>query len=155
MFLHSDYSESQFIWRGVIVLITIILLGVVVAEKQLNGLTQREQVVQSFNLARNEQGTYTVYFLGFHKKLRALYGFGRITGSRQAMCLEAGNDKITIPLVLYFDLKFITAAGNVWFQQFETEALKTGKYFMACFQSLYTTGILFYHMLVHLVITPS
>jgi hypothetical protein len=115
-------SEAALICRGVVALMLVVLLGVSLAETQLNNLTQRRECVQAINIMRDKTGTYSFYLLGEEYAVRAVYDVARFSSNAREIKLESAGHEISIPhYITYRELQPLFA---MWHKQFLDEALQ-------------------------------
>lgn len=126
MLLRLASSDMRILGRGIMVLVSIITIGVVTTERQLNDMTRRQEFVQAINVRRDEAaGLYGVYFLGNSRQIRAVYPVAGIANAGRSLTLTADGRTISLPTVVYFDLKPVAYWLNLWRIQFMAEAHKT------------------------------
>ncbi|WP_378953753.1 hypothetical protein [Pelosinus sp. sgz500959] len=105
MFSILDYRDSMIIFRGLLILTVFILIGVGVAERQLNGLTQRQENVLAFSIAYDPSGIYTIYISGSAYQLSALYPVGEIINNDRNVTLKTTQHRIVIPKYIELDCR--------------------------------------------------
>lgn len=125
MFIRLTSSDMATIYRGLAVLVLIVVLGVTTTEKQLNSLTQRQDYVQVFNMRLEKTGVYSAYLLGYGYSVSAVYPIAKITQTDNSILIDAAGQKITVPTCVYMDSSELTTWLEVWYRQFVDEAYKT------------------------------
>ncbi|MDD4601792.1 hypothetical protein SDC9_08981 [bioreactor metagenome] len=121
MFIRPTSAEMTLICRGVAAFLLVVVLGVSLAESQLNSMTKRNEFVQAINIKRDITGKYTAYLLGTEYSIRAVYDVARISANDRALAIEAAGHKFLIPKSI--NLSQFQALASIWRQQFLDEAL--------------------------------
>ena len=103
MFFSLAYRDTVVVLRGLLFFVLVVILGVSVSERQLNNLTQREEVVSIFDISCKYPGDYSIYILGTNYNMNALYSVGEIINNDKAIILKTANQSITIPTYIEFD----------------------------------------------------
>lgn len=124
MFIRPVSSEILAIGKGLLILTIVILVGVSVAEKQLNTLTQRQDCVQVLNVKRDLNSAYSFYAFGESFNIRAIYPVVRILNNDDSIMIEAAGQKVEIPTYINIDSSKAANMYNVWHRQFMDEAFK-------------------------------
>lgn len=124
MLIRPASSEITMIFRGLIVLMLVVLLGVSLAESQLNTLTQRQECVEVLNIHRGKTGIYSFYLLGMDYNVRGVYDIARIRNSDKEIVIEASGYKLAIPTYAEFNYSQLQSICSLWHTQFVAEAFK-------------------------------
>ncbi|MDR3565216.1 MAG: hypothetical protein P4N59_27785 [Negativicutes bacterium] len=126
MLLRLAAADAMILGRGLIVLLVVIALGVAIAEKQLNNLTQRQEHLQTASIRRDAAaGTYGLSLLGNDFRFKAIYPVAGLSNTKDSFTLSVGERRWTIPTVIYADLDEIEYWLQVWRRQFVAEVFKT------------------------------
>lgn len=120
MSIRHTSRETVIICRGIAVLLLMIILGVTLAEKQLNSLTQLNDNVQAINLKRDAEGTYFLYLMGSEYSIRAVCDIARIYNGDTEIYFKVGGYSLVAPKGI--DLNRIEELYKLWCQQFIAEA---------------------------------
>nr|WP_092068550.1 hypothetical protein [Dendrosporobacter quercicolus]NSL47137.1 hypothetical protein [Dendrosporobacter quercicolus DSM 1736]SDL77635.1 hypothetical protein SAMN04488502_101798 [Dendrosporobacter quercicolus] len=107
--------------RGVFLLVLLIMIGVTVAETQLNRLTHRQEFAQAFAVKRDNNGQYAAYLFGNSVKARAVYPVAQVTGDQQIIVNVAGG-KLVMPTRVRIDTQAILAKLAAWYQRMIQQA---------------------------------
>lgn len=132
MLIRPASSEGAIILRGIIALMLVVLLGVSLAENQLNTLTQRQECVQALNIHRDNTGIYSFYLLGMGYSMRGVYNIARFINTDKEIVIEASGYKLAIPTYLDINYSQIQGVVGAWHKQFVDEAMKFRKSFQEC-----------------------
>jgi hypothetical protein len=124
MFCPVEYRESILIFRGLVILVVVVILGVSVTEQQLNSLTQRQEGGSTFSIAYDQSGLYSMHILGSTYNMRAVYSMGEIVNSDKAIIVKTMNHSITIPTYIEIDCKQELKLLDLWAQLVVKEAFK-------------------------------
>ncbi len=123
MFERVAASDAGIIARGLLILLTIIVIGVGVAEHQLGTLTQRPGQERFFYIGRNQEHIYSAYAFGYGLTLESVYSFGNISFTEQrSLVLKFAERAITIPTQVKIDGVRLWYWIDVWHKQFVEEA---------------------------------
>ncbi|QDR80956.1 hypothetical protein [Sporomusa termitida] len=124
MFERVAASDAGIIARGLLILLTIIVIGVGVAEHQLGTLTQRPGQERFFYIGRNQEHVYSAYAFGYGLTLESVYSFGNISLTEQrSLVLQVAERTITIPTQVKIDGGRIWYWLDIWHKQFVEEAV--------------------------------
>lgn len=124
MLIRPASSEIAILCRGIIALMLVVLLGVSLAENQLNTLTQRQECVQFINIHRDKTGIYSFYLFGMEYSVRGVYNIARVTNNDRKIKIEANGYKLDLPTYLNINYSQIQSVLNMWHRQFVEEAIK-------------------------------
>lgn len=124
MFCPLEYRDSIFIFRGLVILVVVVILGVAVTEQQLNSLTQRQDFVSVFNITYDQSGIYSFYILGASYQMRAVYPVGEIINGDKAITIKTINHEIIIPTYIEIDCKKELILLDLWAKFLVKEAFK-------------------------------
>jgi len=91
------------VFRSLLILVIVVMLGVSVSERQLNSLTQRQENVRAFNLDCDYRGVYSIYILGSSFTMSAVYSVGELINNDKAIIIKTANHTITIPTYVEID----------------------------------------------------
>jgi hypothetical protein len=98
-------SDLKMICRGLVLLSIMTVCGVMAAEQQINHLTERQKIVQSFNVVRGEDGAYLAYLFGDPYRMAKSYTVGAISNSDKAVYLSIGPQVYIIPYIYSFSVQ--------------------------------------------------
>jgi hypothetical protein len=118
MFCPLVYRDAMVVFRGLLILAVVIILGVSVTEKQLNSLTQRQESVQAFHITHDRHGVYSIYLLGSSYTMSAAYTVGQIINNDKSIGIKTKNHSVTIPTYIVIDCKKELAVLNSWARLF-------------------------------------
>lgn len=128
MFERVAASDAGIIARGLLILLTIIVIGVGVAEHQLGTLTQRPGQERFFYIGRNQDHVYSAYAFGYGLSLERVYQLGNISLTEQrSLVLQVAERAITIPTQVKIDGMRLLYWLDIWHKQFVEEALTAKK----------------------------
>lgn len=122
MFQRVAAADMRLIVRGLFILLTIIAIGVGVAEQQLAVLTQRPEQERFFYLGRNEEYMYSVYAFGYGLTLGTLYPFGTLSIAEHRVLLTIADYTVAIPTKIEIDNTRVWYWLDMWYRQFVEEA---------------------------------
>lgn len=114
MFCLLDSQEAGKVFRGFLFLIVIIILGVSIAEGQLNTLTQRQESAYVFRVSSDSQGRYSIYLLGSSYNVTALYSVGQFINNEENIVINTAYCRMNIPKYMEFDCKKELVLLEVW-----------------------------------------
>lgn len=117
--------------HGVIILLLIIIIGVVVAEHQMNSLTQWNHHVQFLNIRHNSYGVYSFYVFGQGYSVCAVYRIGDIYADGQKINIDLRGYNFNIPLRYQTDISKINLFWENFIHEFKSEAYYTKESFKA------------------------
>lgn len=103
MFFPLESRDTVVVLRGLLIFVLIVMLGVTVSERQLNSLTQRQEVVSAFDISCKYPGAYSIYLLGTNYNMSAMCLVGEIINNDKAIIFRTANYSITIPTYVEFD----------------------------------------------------
>jgi len=103
LLLPLEYRDTIIVLRGLLIFALVVILGVSVSERQLNKLTQREEIVSDLNISAESPGIYSIYILGSNYNMRAMCSVGEIINNDKAVIFKTANHSITIPTYIEFD----------------------------------------------------
>lgn len=118
-------AETTVVLRGLLALVILIIVGVNTAEWQMNGLTQRHETVQAFNIKQQDRDYYAFYLFGYSYIVQSDYPLAMINNTDTEIVVVAGTGQWEIPLRLYIDAASGFALLDVWSKQFSEEAMRT------------------------------
>lgn len=124
MFYLLEYRDTIVIMRGLLILAIVILLGVSVAERQLNSLTQRHESVQVLNISSDPRGVYSIRLFGSSYTISAFYPVGEMINNDKAIIIKTKNHFFSIPTYLEFDCRKELAMLDVWARALIDEGFK-------------------------------
>lgn len=138
-------SDTVMVVRGFLLLILIVAVGVVIAEKQLNDLTLQEDSVKTLNIKRDEaSGVYVIYLLGSSYRLKGIYQLAKIDSQDNALIVASTGRDYTVPMVINIDFEQTRYWLTLWRRQFLREALQTKltltEYWLALEASISNSG---------------
>lgn len=136
MFLGLSAADTRVISRGIAILCFAIAVGVVAVDNQLNRLTARHEFGQALNIRREASGYYRAYVFGQSWGVRAVYPVGSITNSSDALTLEVGGRRLTVPTAVRLELDRAAYWLEVWRRQFVTAAVRTKRELAAYWDEL-------------------
>ena len=110
--------------RGVFIFAMCVIVGVAVAEHQVNQLTLSAPAVRSFNLTA-EHGVYSFTFMGREGRTSVLYPLGDIRHDRSALVFHNRHVSVTLPTLYEVDIRPAGYWMRRWRDQFINEAEKT------------------------------
>jgi len=114
MFCPLDYEQTAKVFRGVLGLFLVIILGVYIAEGQLNGLTQRQECAYAFNVNCDSEGRYAIYLLGASYRVNAVYLVGEFINNKEEIIIKTSYSNINIPKYIEFDCKKELVLLEIW-----------------------------------------
>jgi len=114
MFCPLDYQETGKIFRGFLFLIVIIILGVSIAEGQLNTLTHRQEYAYVFTVNSDSQGRYSIYLLGSSYNVNAIYSVGQFINNEEHIIIKTPYCSMSIPKYVEFDCKKELVLLELW-----------------------------------------
>lgn len=114
MFCPLEYRDTIIIFRGLLILVVVIILGVSVSERQLNSLTQRQEGVRAFNINCDPRGVYSIYILGSTYNMSAVYSVGEIINNEKAIIIKTTHHNIAIPTYIEIDCKKELILLDLW-----------------------------------------
>ena len=117
MFCPLEYREGMIIFRGLFILLVIILLGVGVAQQQINSLTQRQENLLAFSLSYNPRGIYTINIDGAVYEFSVTYPVGEIINNKGSVVVKTKNFSIEIPKYIELDCKEELALLDLYIQR--------------------------------------
>ncbi|GBG56386.1 hypothetical protein SPFL3102_00184 [Sporomusaceae bacterium FL31] len=123
MFNNMEHTDLAKIGQGILALVFVVVLGVIVAETQLNNLTHQHEFAQAFYLMRDNTGQYSTYVFGNSLNIKAVYPVAKID-NKEILIMIAGQHFI-LPLQIDFDSQKILSVLKTWYKQFISEALFT------------------------------
>jgi len=97
-----------------LILVVVVVLGVSVAQQQLNTLTQRQEYVQVFTVTSISRDRYSFYLLGTQYMIKSFYLIGEISTSEQKMIVTIPPYTMTIPMQIEFDCQEELALLELW-----------------------------------------
>ena len=103
MFCPLAYRDAIIVFRGLLILVVVIMLGVSVSERQLNSLTHRQEGVRVFNISCDYRGLYSIYILDSSYNMSAVYSVGEIINNDKAIMIKINQHLITIPTYIEID----------------------------------------------------
>ncbi|CUH94139.1 putative membrane protein [Propionispora sp. 2/2-37] len=121
---HMHRSEARIVFRGLAALFIVIVLGVNIAEMQLNRLTQKQSTVQAFNIQCQETGKYFLYFLGNQYSIQSVYPIAGISNSEKEIVLSIYHDRISLPTCVSMDATALFSGLNIIARQCTDEILQ-------------------------------
>jgi len=104
VFCLLPYRDAIVVFRGLLILVIIITIGVTVSERQLNSLTHRQEAIRIFNI-QSEKGVYSIDILGSNHSVAAVYSVGELINKEKALIIKTANYSITIPTYIEIDCK--------------------------------------------------
>ncbi len=125
MFVRLAASDAWVICRGLVIFLVVVILGVAVAENQINSLTQQQDCVQVFNIRHGQTGIYTAYVLGNSYSASLVYQVAQVITNDKAIIVEVAGHSFAIPTYVYIDSSKIIIQLNLWVKQFVEEAFRT------------------------------
>jgi hypothetical protein len=125
MLLGLSAADTRVIGRGIAILCVAIAVGVVAVDNQLNRLTARHEFGQVLNVRREASGYYRAYIFGQSWGVRAVYPVGSITSGGDALTLEVGGRRLTVPTAVRVELDRAVFWLEVWRRQFVAAAVRT------------------------------
>lgn len=105
MFCPLAYRDTIMIFRYLLILVIVIMLGVSVSERQLNSLTLRQDDVRAFTINCDERGAYSIYIFGSSYMMSAVYSVGEIVNNDKAIVIKTNYVSIPIPTYIEIDCK--------------------------------------------------
>ena len=114
MFCPLEYRDSILIFRGVVILVVVIILGVSVTQQQLNSLTQRQECVGAFTIPYDQSGNYSMYLFGSSYDVKAVYSVGKIVNGDKAVFIETMDYSMKIPTYIEVDCKKELVLLDLW-----------------------------------------
>ncbi len=105
VFCSLAYRDVLMIIRGLMILVVVIALGLSVAERQLNTLTQRQEFVRILDISRNHEGIYTMEILGSDCSISAVYAVAEIKNQNAGVSIKTSLGTWTVPKYLYIDCR--------------------------------------------------
>ncbi|SMC93640.1 hypothetical protein [Sporomusa malonica] len=127
MFERVATGDAGIIARGLLILLTIIVIGVGVAEHQLAALTQRPEQERFFYIGRNQEHVYSAYAFGYGFTLGSVYSLGNISLTERSIVLKFSHHTVIIPTKVEIDGSRLWYWFSVWHRQFVEEAFATKK----------------------------
>jgi len=124
VFNNMEHTDLAKIGQGILALVFVVVLGVIVAETQLNNLTHQHEFAQAFYLMRDNTGQYSTYVFGNSLNIKAVYPVAKIIDNKEILIMIAGQHFI-LPLQIDFDSQKILSVLKTWYKQFISEALFT------------------------------
>ncbi|HWR42766.1 hypothetical protein [Sporomusa sp.] len=122
MFERVEAGDIGIIARGLLILLTIIVIGVGVAEHQLGTLTQRPGQERFFYIGRNQEHVYSAYAFGYGLTLGSVYSWGNISRTERSIVLNFADRAFIIPTKVEVDGSQFWYWFGVWHRQFVEEA---------------------------------
>jgi len=105
VFCPLAYRDTIIVFRGLVILSVVIMLGVSVSERQLNSLTQRQEGVRVFNINCDYRGVYSIFILGSSYTISAVYSVGEMINNDKAIIIKKDHQLITIPTYIEINCK--------------------------------------------------
>lgn len=127
MFERVAAGDTGLIARGLLILLAIIVIGVGVADHQLNALTQRPEQERFFYIGRNQEHVYSAYAFGYGLTLGSVHSMGNISLTDRSVILKFSDHTVTIPTKIEVDGSRLWYWISVWQRQFTEEALAAKK----------------------------
>lgn len=124
MFCPLEYRDSILIFRGVVILAVIIILGVSVTQQQLNSLTQRQECIGALTIPYDQSGSYSMHLFGSSYDVKAVYSVGKIVNDDKAVLIEIMNYNMKIPIYIEVDCKKELVLLDLWAKLLVKEAFK-------------------------------
>ena len=128
MFIRLEPEDVSIIWRGLFLFLSFIIMGVTVAENQVNSLTQNQEIAKAFNFSQNK-GIYSGYMLGCEYSTSFILPVGKIYNTEQELVVEISNHTFIIPLRVQFNLSNVLALASEGHGKFINESFKTKQVF--------------------------
>ena len=116
-------NDTARLRQGILLLVVVIMIGVTVAETQLNRLTHRQEFAQAFAVKRDSTGQYETYLFGGSVKARAVYPVARITNGHEVI-VNIGGDQWIMPVRVHVDAQAIIAKLAIWYKLILNEAIE-------------------------------
>ncbi|WP_371370626.1 hypothetical protein [Sporomusa aerivorans] len=123
-------GDSGVIARGLLVLAAIVVIGVGVAEHQLNTLTQRPEQERFFYIGRDQEHVYSAYVLGHGLSLGNLYPLCTISRTDHTVVLRFDKYALVVPARVEINGVQVLHWLDIWRQQFVEEAFAVKKKIM-------------------------
>ncbi len=90
---NKDYlSDFIFIWKGIIVILLLLIVGITGAEKGINDLTNYQYDGHALSFEMIEPGNYQISFLGKVLNIRQLLSVGRMKIRDGRVTLQFNKD---------------------------------------------------------------
>ena len=124
MFCPLEYRDSVLIFRGVMILFFVVILGVSVTQQQLNSLTQRQEMLGNVSIPYDQNGIYSIYLFGLHYDVRAVYPVGKIISSDKSIQIKIMEYSMEIPTYVEVDCKKELSFLDFWIKVLVKEAFK-------------------------------
>ena len=128
-------QEMAPLFKGVSLLIVVIIIGVAAAEYQLNNLTLQSSYNRAFNIQRYE-GSYLVHILGKEGRFSARYPIAGLVYSNHTIILKNGDGQVAIPTNITVDLRPALYWAEKWKEQFLVEAFRTKESFFHYYREI-------------------
>lgn len=128
MFIRLEPEDLSIIRRGLFLFLSFIIMGVTVAENQVNSLTQNQEIAKAFNFSQNK-GIYSGYMLGCEYSTSFILPVGKIYNTEQELVVEINNHTFIIPLRVQFNLSNVLALASEGHGRFRNESFKTKQVF--------------------------
>jgi hypothetical protein len=103
VFCRLAYSDTLIIFRGLLILVIAILLGLSATEQQLNTLTERQEVGQIFDMNRNNEGVYSLEVVGSNYNISAMYVVAEIANQDKSISIITPFHTLIISKYIYLD----------------------------------------------------
>ncbi|MBP2626378.1 MAG: hypothetical protein H6Q68_1089 [Firmicutes bacterium] len=114
MFCSLEYRDAIIVFRGLLILVVVIILGVSVSERQINSLTQRQDGVRVFSMNCDHRSVYSIYILGSSYNMSAVYSVGEIINNDKAIIIKTSHHHIVIPTYIEIDCKKAFILLDLW-----------------------------------------
>lgn len=129
MLVRMAPADVLVICRAFVVMIIIVVLGVMMAESQMDTLTRKQDFVQVLNIRDEGMGNYEAYLFGYSRSFSAVYQMNGIDNGDQFIAVGPAANRIIIPTMLYIDASKSMCWLELWSNQFLQEAAKTARFF--------------------------
>lgn len=101
--MRSNCQDRKIIYKGIVVFLLIVIVGIVVAETQLNDLTKRADYVQCFNVRRNVD-SYAFFLFGTSHQIRAIKNIGNFVNTEDEIRYQIDGEQVIIPTRITVDI---------------------------------------------------
>ncbi len=100
-------KDLLIIARSLSVLFLTAVLGIIIAERQMNSLTHWHKTVQAFSITRWYNGTYCLCLFGRLYSINGLYIVGSFVNMNDKINFIIGGTEFAMPIKLYFDINVL------------------------------------------------
>ena len=124
-------EDRKKIIRGILAALFVVLIGISVADMQINSLTQKHEFGKLMNLRRDPREGYSAYVFGKSYPLGGVLPLADIRYAGGELMLTTSAFEFRIPFRRSWDVAQYTGWLSVWGKQFVSEAHRTKEALLA------------------------